>query len=223
MYQTEQQYLDSVALHAMTALIAKTPVISTNDTSIDVVSNHHAMVANGAYSYAVHMLNARNKLVEATSEVQVVFDPVPEFSYSEGEFNPVHDYEGKTPLFTLHGRPVFEDTILLTIYNPSLGETFEKDGVEITLHETDGLDTPYGHLVHSSAFEKFYIVKPELFLHGVPVYADTILETRFEPDDHFDQEVIANAIDIDTELEGTPIQCLKSDYKFYSDFYRVKQ
>ncbi len=75
----------------------------------------------------------------------------------------------------------------------------------------------------ASRWDKFYIVKPALFLHGVPVYDDTVLYTRNCDGDSYKTTVIANQKDTDCEdFYDNPIQALLDDYAHHSKYFMVK-
>ena len=52
---------DYFAAQAMQALIAKMPLLTTEDMSEEDIHNVYIMITNSAYIYAEHMLEARKE------------------------------------------------------------------------------------------------------------------------------------------------------------------
>lgn len=221
--QSDIDYLDKVAFIALEALIAKSELVVSNQEGNQNVRLIHSQNANGAYGYAQAMLTARNRIIGNSEVKNLDVDAVvPE---------PVHDYKVEENanqfICTLHGRAVYMDTPLLGI-NHSEKETFEKDGYTIDLRtETFDRDNLLDGDPSDNGWDQFYIVKPALFLSGIPVYEDTVLETRLTPISSWSKNVVAGSIDPDFN-DRTPIQVITSNgygygYGYYSEFYRVKE
>lgn len=127
----------------------------------------------------------------------------------------------ESPVCFLRGRPIFKNTVLT--YIDTVLEDFEKDGKSISVMDK----RPYMSYSYYDYFKdntvgwKSYVMeKPELWLHGKPVYKDSVLLTCSFSNGQFTQEIVATKFDSDSG--NTPLVLLFENYDDWKEFYKVK-